>query len=131
MLAGTGGGPHGIEVLAEHEGCEPAGEEDRQSDREQGPRHELAPQAGAAAVPRRPRTAPGTPEGAGGHRRARFGAPVRPAGRVHGAAMPAGSAMRATVPWPGRELTLIVPSYLRARWPASARPMPIDSSWVV
>ena len=122
---GTGG---------EQERGKPAGEQDRQRGREQRGGDEPGPQARAAAPPRGSRRAAGAPEVTGGSHRVRprgwvrSGSPVRYAEHAHGAAIPAGRVTRATVPWPGRELILITPSYFLARWPAKARPIPMAPS---
>ena len=45
-----------------------------------------------------------------------------------GPGVPVGNVMRVTVPWSGRELTLMSPSYFVARWFASVSPSPIAPS---
>ena len=132
--AQTGDGRGDVGTGGEQRHREPAGEQDRQGSREERGRDEPGPQVRAAPPPRGSRRAAGAPEVTGGsHRvppmgRVRSGSPARYAEGAHGAAIPAGRVTRATVPWPGRELILITPSYFLARWPAKARPIPIAPS---
>ena len=56
---------------------------------------------------------------------------AHPHGAPHGAPSPVGSVMRATVPWPGSELTFTPPSYFFTRCPTTVSPSPIAPSRVV